>query len=199
MNNFKPNKTLIGSSILLAFTSSLCCIMPILTIVGGIGGIASSLSWVEPLRPYLIGATAIILGFSFYQAYKPKPADDCGCVTVEKKSFMSSKKFLWIITIVSALLISFPYYGKAFLSSPETKNVAVDKSNLMMATLYIEGMNCEACENHVNTALMKQDGVIEASTNYEKGFSTVKFDKTKITIEQLASTAEKETGYKIKP
>lgn len=196
MSEQKTNKALMGTSIMLAITSSLCCIMPMLAIVGGIGGFASSLSWVEPLRPYLIVSTIIILGFAFYQAYKPKKADDCGCAVEEKKSFMASKKFLWIITIVSALLMSFPYYSNVLLSKPEKKSIVINRDNLQKTTLHIEGMNCKACEEHVNNALLKQVGVVEATSDYEKGLAQVKYDKTKVTTEQLASATEKETGYK---
>lgn len=198
MSEQKANTALIGTSILLAITSSLCCIMPILAIVGGIGGFASSLSWLEPLRPYLIIATVLILGFAFYQAYKPKKADDCGCAVEEKMSFLSSKKFLWIITIVSALLMSFPYYSHVFFSKPVKENVVVDKKNIEKATLHIEGMNCKACEDHVVSALLKQNGVFEATSNYEEGTAQVEFDKTKTSTEQLATAIEKETGYKTK-
>jgi mercuric ion transport protein len=199
MSNQKPNKALIGTGILLAITSSLCCIMPVLAIIGGIGGVASSLSWVEPLRPYLIVATVLILGFAFYQAYKPKKADDCGCAVEEKKGFMASKKFLWIITIASVLLMSFPYYSGIFFSKPEKKISAVDTNNLQVSMIHIEGMNCKACEEHVNNALLKQEGVVEATSDYEKGLAQVKYDKTKTSVEELASATEKETGYKVKP
>ncbi len=199
MSDPKSNKALMGTGILLAITSSLCCILPILSIFGAIGGLASSLRWVEPLRPYLIIATVLILGFAFYQAYKPKRADDCGCAAEEKKGFMVSKNFLWVITIVSALLMSFPYYSSAFLSKSEKKNIIVDKTNLQESTIHIEGMNCKACEEHVNNALLKQEGVIDATSDYEKGLAEVKYDKTKVTIEQLVSATERETGYKVKP
>jgi mercuric ion transport protein len=199
MSNQNSNKALMGTGIMLAITSSLCCIMPILAIVGGIGGFASSLSWVEPLRPYLIIATVLILGFAFYRAYKPQKADDCGCVVEEKKSFMASKRFLWIITIVSALLMSFPYYSGIFISKPAQKNISIDKTNIAQTTLHIEGMNCEACEGHVNNALLKQDGVLEATSDYEKGIAHVKYDKSQVSAEQLSLATEKETGYKVNP
>lgn len=199
MSEQRANKALLGTSILLAITSSLCCIMPILTIIGGISGFASSLSWVDPLRPYLIMSTIIVLMIAFYQAYKPKKVDDCGCAVEKKKSFLGSKKFLWIITIVSALLMSFPYYSHVFFSKPVNNNVVVDKNNIEKTTLHIEGMNCKACENHIINTLLKQNGVMEATSSYEEGLAQVKFDKTKTSPYQLAKATEEETGYKIKP
>jgi len=199
MNKQKTNKALMGTSIMLAITSSLCCIIPVLAIVGGIGGFASSLSWVAPLRPYLIIATVLVLGFAFYQAYKPKKADECGCIVEEKMNLLTSKGFLWTITILSVLLMSFPYYSGAFITTPEQKVIKVDNENLQEATLHIEGMDCKACEGHVNNALLRQDGVLEATSDYEKGLAHVKYDKTKVSAEKLALATEKETGYKVTP
>lgn len=199
MSSKKSNKAFLGTSILLAITSSLCCIAPLLAIVGGIGGFASSLSWVEPLRPYLIALTIVVLGLGFYQAYKPVKVDNCGCSTKEKKSLLESKKFLWIITIVSTLLISFPYYSKVFSSPVEKNNITVDKDKIGEAVLHIEGMSCQACEGHVIKALMSQPGVIEATSSYEDGIAKVKFDKSKNSPEELAAATETETGYKVKP
>jgi len=74
------NKAWLGAGIFAAIAASLCCITPLLAILGGIGGVASAFSWLEPLRPYLIGLTVIALGTAFYQAYKPSKADiDCDC------------------------------------------------------------------------------------------------------------------------
>lgn len=192
------NKALIGTSILLAVSSSLCCIMPILAIFGGIGGFASSLSWIEPLRPYLIISTLLILGFAFYQAYKPQKVDNCGCNVERNKGFMASKRFLWIITLVSILLMSFPYYSSLFISKPEKKSISVDKDNIRNKTFHISGMSCKACEAHVNNVLFKQEGVLDAGSNYEKGLAHVKYDYTKLSLKKMAFEIEKETGYKVK-
>ncbi|HEY1054273.1 MAG TPA: heavy metal transporter, partial [Emticicia sp.] len=52
----KNNKGWIAG-ILTAFATSLCCITPVLALLGGASGLASSFSWIEPFRPYLIGLT----------------------------------------------------------------------------------------------------------------------------------------------
>ena len=199
MSGQRSNKALVGTSILLALTSSLCCILPVLAIAGGIGGFASSLAWVEPLRPYLMAGTAAVLGTAFYRAYKPKKADHCGCAAGEKKSVMASKGFLWTMTVISALLMTFPYYSGIFIPKQQSKTASVSSNDLREATFQVEGMTCKACEEHVNSALLKQDGVVEAVTDYEKGQASVKFDISKISPEQLALATEKETGYKVKP
>jgi copper chaperone CopZ len=45
--------------------------------------------------------------------------------------------------------------------------------------------------------LTSSEGVIEASASYETGIASVIFDKSKISIDQLATAVEKKTGYKV--
>lgn len=196
MSSRKKNRALLGSGLLLAVTSSLCCIVPLLAIVGGAGGAASAFSWAAPLRPYLLGATVLVLGFAFYQAYKPRRNDACGCADEEKKSGMQSKTFLWVITVASVLLSTFPYYEKYL--QPKASGQLQVGNNLAGAeqvVLHIRGMSCEACEGYVSNALLQKKGVQKVSTSYSKGISIVEFDSTQISQRQLAATVETETGY----
>ncbi len=84
------NTKLLGSGIILALASSLCCIGPLLALFGAAGGALSMFSWIEPLRPYLMLVTALVLGLAFYRVYKPVKKDDCGCDT--KKRPMQSQR-----------------------------------------------------------------------------------------------------------
>ena len=38
-----------------AFSASLCCIVPVVALIGGAGGVSTYFNWVEPYRPYIIG------------------------------------------------------------------------------------------------------------------------------------------------
>ena len=186
---------LILSSIALAITSSLCCILPILAIVGGISGAAGNLSWVEPLRPYLIALTIIILGFAFYNAYRPEAKDECGCAP-GKKPFLQSKGFLWTITLVSALLMSFPYYSHFFVKSNTPAIATQPGSDVKLASFSVEGMTCETCEEHVNSVLLKQKGVVTSKTNYKEGITVVTYNHSQTSLSFLMDVVQKETGYK---
>ena len=73
----KTDKKLIGAGLLTAFAASLCCITPVLALVAGTSGLASSFSWLEPARPYFIGLTILVLGFAWNQMLKPKKEIDC--------------------------------------------------------------------------------------------------------------------------
>lgn len=201
------DKLLSGGGIITALLASLCCITPVLAVLGGLGGIATTFSFLEPLRPYLIGLTVIVLGYAFYKAYKPKKETDidCACETDDLSAgkagnpkFINSKKFLWIITAVSALLITFPYYSKALFPSAKTNVVIVKANNIEKAKLDIVGMSCTACEESVDYALKSENGVVSATSSYKTGTAYVEYDKTKVNPEQLKRAVEDKVGYKVK-
>jgi len=186
---------------LVAFTASLCCITPVFATLAGIGGIASSISWMEPFRPYLIGLTVLVLGFAWYQKLKPRTQEeiDCACEDDERPSFWQSKKFLGIVTVFAVLMLAFPTYSGIFFSdNSNTSNVIVISENdILNAELSIKGMTCTGCEHSVNAALNNSEGVLEASSSYENGIALVKFDQSKVSVEQLATAVEEATGYKV--
>ena len=92
-------KTILGASFLAVLMHSFCCIFPLIVVLGGVSGIATSFSWIEAAEPYLMAFSFIALSIAFYQTYKPKPKVDCECDTHNHKSILGSKAFLWITTI----------------------------------------------------------------------------------------------------
>lgn len=199
MKQETASKAVTGVGIFAAIAASLCCITPLLAILAGASGIASAFSWLEPARPYLIAIGIAALGFAWYRALKPKANDNCadGSCAVEKKSFLASKTFLSIITVAAILLMAFPYYGKIFYPKQEKNNVViVESNNVQTINFNLKGMTCESCEGAVNSELSKVDGVIETKTSYVKGTATIRFDKSKASIEQLQN-AIAQTGYKV--
>ncbi|MDZ7715161.1 MAG: mercuric transporter MerT family protein [Balneolaceae bacterium] len=119
--NKQPNNSdtkWMGAGLIAAFVASLCCITPVVAFLAGIGGVASTFSWVEPFRPYLIGLTALLLGFAWYQKLKPQWDPECACE--ENPSFWQTKSFLGIVTVVAALLLAFPYYLKRLFPEPKS-------------------------------------------------------------------------------
>ncbi|MFN4315347.1 MAG: mercuric transport protein MerTP [Chitinophagaceae bacterium] len=186
---------LAGTSIITAVAASLCCITPVLALVAGTGGIASTFSWLEPARPYLIGITIIVLGISWYLKLKPQPTDECGCVA-EKPGFIQSKTFLLIITLFSALMIAFPSYAKFFYSNDQSAVINADPSTIRSVELSISGMTCAACEEHVTHELKKLPGIIESTVSYKNKNALIRFDDSKTNIKDITS-AVNATGYKV--
>lgn len=187
-------------SLMAAFAASLCCITPLIAIVAGASGAASSLSWLEPFRPYLIGVAVLALGFAWVQFLRTRQTSHCGidgsCL-VPKKSFVSSKSFLLLITVATALIVAFPYYAKSFYPKPPTQQAAVVESKIIHTAIFtIKGMTCAGCEAHVNSELAKVNGVLESITSYAKRNSVVRFDETKTNVQHLQAAIAK-TGYKV--
>ena len=151
----------------------------------------------EPFRPYLIGVTIVVFGFAWYQKLKPQKQADCDCETDGKKSFWQSKNFLGIVTVLSALLIAFPYYAKVFYPKPPApKIIIVEKNNIATIQLNISGMDCEACTAPINNKLLKVNGVMEVNTSYKNGNAIVIFDNSKTSVDSL-SNAVNNLGYKV--
>ncbi|CAD5264636.1 MULTISPECIES: mercuric transport protein MerTP [unclassified Imperialibacter] len=197
MSAAKSSKTA-GIGLLAAITTSLCCITPVFSVLAGIGGIASTFSWMEPLRPYLIGLTVAVLAFAWYQKLKPRVQEQigCACEEEEKPSFWQSKKFLGIVTLFAIVVMAFPSYSGIFFSDQPTSQIVVVKENdIKEAHLIVKGMTCTGCEHSVNHALTQSPGVLEATSSYETGIATVKFDQSKVNLEELAKAVEVETGY----
>ncbi|MDZ7897541.1 MAG: mercuric transport protein MerTP [Arcicella sp.] len=191
----KTDNKLISAGLLTAFASSLCCITPVLAIVAGSSGLASTFSWLEPFRPYFIGMTVLVLGFAWYQKLKPTKQIDCNCETSPKPNFMQTKSFLGIITVMTVLLLSFPSYAHIFF--PKTKSTAIVTpiSEIQKVEFTIKGMTCSGCEHHVKTEISKLKGIVEVVVSYEKGNAIVKFDSKQTNIEEIKK-AINSTGYK---
>ena len=145
--NKKSNK-LVGAGVLSAVAASLCCITPVLALISGATGVASTFSWMEPARPFLIGITVLVLGFAWYQKLKPRTAEEieCACEEDEKPSFWQSIGFLGIVTVFATLILAFPNYAHIFYPSNDNKEVMiVNASDIQTVTFEVKGMTCNGC------------------------------------------------------
>jgi len=192
----KTDNNLIGVGILTAIAASLCCITPILALIAGTSGLASTFSWLEPFRPYFIGLTILILSFAWYQKLKPKNQIDCNCNINEKPKFIQSKMFLGIVTAFAIVMLAFPYYSKIFFSKKEKKFIVVDKSNIQRVEFTIRGMTCASCEEHINHEVNKLTGIVDMSVSYENGNAIVEFDSSKTSTADIEK-AINSTGYTV--
>jgi len=188
-------KTQIVLSVFTALSASMCCITPVLAIAAGTTGVASSFHWIEPLRPYFVSVSVLVLGFAWFQSFNAKKKDDCGCETPERKSFLQSRTFLSIVTIVSFLLITFPSYSKILFKNTESQNAQQQNKNKKIE-LTVSGMTCSSCELHIESEVKKLPGVSFVKASYEKGSTTVEFDEQKVAPDKIIA-AINGTGYKV--
>ncbi len=198
MNPQNPSGKWAGAGILTAIAASLCCITPVLALLAGTSGLASTFSWMEPFRPYMIGLTLAVLGFAWYQKLKPRTADEiaCDCEEDGKPPFIQSKAFLGIVTVFALVMLAFPHYSKIFYPDNSKEVMIIKEADVETATFDIKGMTCTSCEEHVKHAVNELPGVIDATASFESGDATIKFDKSKTSIEDIKSAIDK-TGYKV--
>jgi len=192
----KTDKKLIGAGLLTAIAASLCCITPLLALVAGTSGLASTFSWLEPFRPYFIGLTILVLGFAWYQKLKPKQQIDCNCETEEKPKFVQSKMFLGIVTAFAIVMLAFPYFAHIFYPKTEKQVIVVDKSNVQTVEFSISGMTCAGCVEHVNHEVNKLSGILKSTASYENGNAIVEFDNSKTNNAEIEK-AINGTGYTV--
>jgi copper chaperone CopZ len=200
MISLKSTGTFTSAGVLSAIAASLCCITPVIALLAGSSSIAANFSWIEPARPYLIGLSIAVLAFAWYLKLKPAKTNnmDCNCETTKKASFLQSKTFLFIVTLFAILMMAFPLYAKVFYPSPKTIAANVTPvDNKQQVKFIIQGMTCEACEEHVNNELSKVNGVIDYKTSYATRSTLVRFDKSEVDVKTIETVINK-TGYKVK-
>lgn len=102
-----------------ALLASVCCIGPVLLAAFGVGvgatgalaGTAGFLKGLLPYRPLFIGLTLLLLGLSFYMAYRNSSflcGAEGGCTARSVKG--SNRKWLWVMAVLAFVLISAPYW-----------------------------------------------------------------------------------------
>ncbi len=103
--------TAVGTAIL----SSTCCILPIIAATFGLG-IGGTAIYLEQFRPYLLGGTALMLGYSFYLVYFKKSKAECvdGTCPTEGSSRLS-KIILWSAAGLVLVFGLFPEYSQYIL------------------------------------------------------------------------------------
>lgn len=110
--------TMIGG-LVAAFFASLCCIGPFvlaaLSVSVGATGLwvdtAGALKGTLPYRPVFIGLTMLLLGLSFYQAYRqPKSVCVLGEVCTPGAMSRENRTVLWALAVLALVLILAPYW-----------------------------------------------------------------------------------------
>ena len=195
MSTEKTSKNAAYTGLFAAVAASSCCIPPVIALIAGVGGSASALSWMEPFRPYLIGLAIVAIGYAWYNYLKPKKAEDC-CEVDAKPKWYQTKGFLIGITLFAAISISFPYYAHIFYPDNKKEVVIINQSDIQTVNFDVQGMTCAGCEESIKHAVNELDGIVNVIPSYEKENTEVKFDKTKISKEDIEK-AINSTGYKV--
>ncbi|MDT8323696.1 MAG: mercuric transport protein MerTP [Bacteroidota bacterium] len=192
------DKGMIGAGVLSALAASLCCITPVLALLSGVSGLASTFSWLDPLRPWLIALSVGLLGFAWYQKLRPRSASEveCACEDEGKTPFLQGRTFLGIVTVAAVVMMAFPWYGSVFYPEKRTQTVVVPSDQVKTMAYEIEGMTCATCEDHVRSGIEEVEGVIDVTADYRTGRTVLRYvrDRTELAAVRRAITA---AGYTV--
>lgn len=195
---FNDFRIQVSAGFLLAISSSLCCVSPIVGVIGGFTGIASAFRWLEPYRSFLIILSMVIFSLLWYNLItKSKKSDlDCDCERSIFNRFFYSKIYLTFATILSLFLFLFPNYSSILKPVNEVKG-KLESEHLVFAEFVISGMTCVGCEYSVNTALVELTGVLKVTSDYKKGVTQIVYDKRKVGIQEFKDIIQNKVGYKV--
>ena len=116
----KGGTTTMVSGLVAAFFASICCIGPVVFAALGVGmgatgflaGTAGFLKVLLPYRPVFIGLAMLLLGISFYLAYRRPKSAVCasGEVCVPGTLSGANRTVLWVLAVLALVLIFTPYW-----------------------------------------------------------------------------------------
>jgi hypothetical protein len=97
-------------SVLAAGAASVCCVGPVLAVTVGATALTAVSIRFEPFRPVFLSVATILLGFGFYNAYRPT-ADPCSPdSTCAADSRRRARFTLWFAAALVVLFAAVPYY-----------------------------------------------------------------------------------------
>lgn len=188
-----------------AFVSSLCCVLPLIAVIFGLGAFGTAAIF-ETVRYPMIVVAFGALAFGFYRVYFRMEICAEGEPCETKPVSRMNKMFLWVGTIVIvafALAPQYTGYIAAALTSPgstasESASVVATEEPVDRKTvvLKVRGMTCAGCEAHIEVPLRKLPGVISADADYKQHNVTVVYDSAKVTVEKIKE-AILATGYEL--
>jgi copper chaperone CopZ len=166
--------------------ASICCIGPFIALAIGGSSFASIFSWATPLRPILIGLTIMVLIYAWQRKLKRSKQTDCDCKTQAKLRFVDTKLFLGILTGVSILFLTFPYYS-ALLSSEAGKKLHTSSNpNETIVKFHVSGMTCESCATLIKNSLKNKEGVQNVTVLLAENTVIVTFNRQNLTSKQIS-------------
>jgi copper chaperone CopZ len=174
----KTRWALVGA-LVAAVTASLCCILPVLAVGFGLTGFALS-RFLESLRPYFLAATAGLLAFGFYQAYRPRQeACEPGSVCERTPLGRWNRLILWLATALVILFATFPYYSGwvvQAISSDRLRPTGTSQAPEAHLILRVEGMDCPACAGLLQNNLRQLPGVRRVEVSFQDKLARIDYD-----------------------
>ncbi|QFZ84775.1 mercury transporter MerT [Variovorax paradoxus] len=104
------------AGVLAAIGASVCCVGPLVLLMLGIGGAwVANLTALEPLRPWLIGATLLFLSLAFRRLYLQPQVCEPGATCAKPIVLRRQRWTFWIVALALLALLSVPWLAPYFL------------------------------------------------------------------------------------
>ncbi|WP_298432320.1 mercuric transporter MerT family protein [uncultured Jannaschia sp.] len=107
-----------GAGVLGALAMTSCCILPLVLVSLGVTGVfIGQLTALYAYKWVTFSLAAVALGYGFWKAYRPVPADNCGtgaCARPVDRGVM--RALLWSALAVVLLALVFPYVAPRILT-----------------------------------------------------------------------------------
>lgn len=199
----KKENIFIGGAVFAAIASSLCCVLPLVAVIFGLGAFGAA-SALETYRPYLLVLAFAALAFGFYQVYfkRAECAEGESCAT--KPVTKINQTFLWAGLIAISAFALAPYYTGYIMAAisnqqPMTNSTmpAPESAANKTVVIEVEGMTCAGCEPHINETLKGLKGVAASEASYRNKNVKVVYNPNQINLEQIKKAID-EIGYKAK-
>lgn len=112
----RKKKWFAAGGIIGAILASTCCIAPLTLLMLGVSGAwISTLTALEPYKPYFAAVTLIFIGLGFRQVYlKAKPACVDGSCCAKPQSALITKTALWLATALVLLALTINWWAPLF-------------------------------------------------------------------------------------
>ena len=97
---------------LAAIGASVCCVVPrVLVLLGISGAWIANLTSLDAWRPWFSAATLVSLALAFWNLYGPSSRCRIDGECVDPRILRRRRRWLWLATILIAMLLLFPYYA----------------------------------------------------------------------------------------
>jgi mercuric ion transport protein len=100
---------------LAAIGASLCCVGPLVLLGAGIGGAwIGNLTALEPVRPLLIGVTALFVAMAFRRLYIVPQVCEPGTACADPRILKRQRLVFWFVAVSAAGLLAVPWIAPLF-------------------------------------------------------------------------------------
>jgi copper chaperone CopZ len=94
-----------------------------------------------------------------------------------------------VVGSLMMLLLVFAFSCQKATETKETEPIVTE------VNIPVQGMTCGSCEHHIETEVKQKAGVVEIKADHVKALAHVKYDSSKISLDELVM-AINGTGYK---